>query len=58
MTGDGDVYDAFQGIAEALSRISGEHFHWGHPKSRLGMSHKSPAGLQEFVVVGQKRLKE
>lgn len=38
MTNHGDIYDAFQGIAEALGRISGENFHWGHPKSRLGVS--------------------
>ena len=45
MTRDGDIHDAFQGILEALTRISGEDFHWGHPKSRLGMSltWKSPA---------------
>jgi hypothetical protein len=38
MSFSGDVFDAFQGIAEALGRISGEQFHWGHPKSRFSVS--------------------
>jgi hypothetical protein len=35
---DGDIYDTFQSIAEALTARSGEVFHWGHPRSRFALS--------------------
>lgn len=34
----GDVYDAFKGVLEAFTNISGEQFHWGHPRSRFELS--------------------
>lgn len=34
----GDVFDAFRGITDALQRLSGEAFLWGHPRSRFELS--------------------
>jgi hypothetical protein len=34
----GDAFDGFRGITDALQRLSGEKFLWGHPRSRFGMS--------------------
>jgi Heterokaryon incompatibility protein (HET) len=34
----GDAFDGFRGITDALERLSGEKFLWGHPRSRFGLS--------------------
>ena len=34
----GDAFDGFRGITDALERLSGEKFLWGHPRSRFGFS--------------------
>lgn len=38
LTMDADVYDAFRSALEAYTRLSGEEFLWGHPKSQIGLS--------------------
>ncbi|KAI0514666.1 heterokaryon incompatibility protein-domain-containing protein [Xylaria bambusicola] len=35
---NGDRYDGFRGIEDALHQISGEEFYWGHPRSRFEFS--------------------
>lgn len=34
----GDAFDGFRCITDALERLSGEKFLWGHPRSRFGLS--------------------
>lgn len=34
----GDAFDGFRGITDALQRLSGERFLWGHPRSRFGLA--------------------
>jgi hypothetical protein len=38
MAYEGDVYNAFEGVLEAFTNLSGETFHWGHPRSRFPLS--------------------
>ncbi|KAF2467832.1 uncharacterized protein BDR25DRAFT_358104 [Lindgomyces ingoldianus] len=33
-----DIHDALQAVLEAFERIFGEKLHWGHPRSRFGLS--------------------
>lgn len=38
MTMIGDVFNAFRSALEAYTKLSGEEFLWGHPKSQMGLS--------------------
>lgn len=38
MSCQGDIHDAFKGVLEAFTTISGESFHWGHPRSQFEIS--------------------
>jgi hypothetical protein len=38
MSFEGDIHSAFSAATEAFERLSGETFHWGHPRSRFGLS--------------------
>lgn len=38
MAYEGDIYNAFEGVLEAFTNLSGETFHWGHPRSRFALS--------------------